>query len=412
MSIKKTFQSLSIISTMRLALSTGAILLATLVVPATPSFAAEQIMAVGIDRKFTYSEETNKYVALETGRDEVMFYSLAEPGNPRLIGSLPVENSIIGPPTNIAITPDQKLVLIANAIGTVPEASSASGWKMVGSNFVTVVDLAAKPIRVVGTVEVGKKPSGVAIDATGKFALVANRGSNSVSVLSIDGTTVKVTDTIDMGDTVTGVAITPDGKRAYAVKFAAHKVAELTIDASGKVTYSGRDIPVGLYPWAITIAADGSRAIVTNIGAGAASDGNAKTVSVIDLTATPVARVVQHVSVGDAPEGVAISPDGNLAAVTLLGGSFAVPKDAWFRRDVGQLTVLRRGEKGFSTASTIKVGSFPEGIAFSKDNSHLYVGNFASSTLSVIALKPDGSITSVREIKLPGRPGSLRVSGQ
>ena len=78
------------------------------------SLLSAEILAVGIDRKFAYDDQAKRQ-ALAPGRDEVLFYDLKDPAKPQLIGSLPLENSIVGPPTNIAITPDQKLALIANA---------------------------------------------------------------------------------------------------------------------------------------------------------------------------------------------------------------------------------------------------------------------------------------------------------
>ena len=77
-----------------------------------------EILAIGIDRKFAY-DDAGQRSALEPGRDEVMFFDLADPAKPSLIGSVPVENSIVGPPTNLAITPDQKIALIANALHSV-----------------------------------------------------------------------------------------------------------------------------------------------------------------------------------------------------------------------------------------------------------------------------------------------------
>ncbi len=373
--------------------------------------AADQILAVGIDNKFTYSQESKNYKALEPGHDLVQFYSLANPAKPKLVGSVEVDNSIIGPPTNIAITPDQKLALVANAMENKPV--EGGGWKMGPSNFLTVLDLTTSPMRIVSKLELGKRPSGVSISPDGTLAIVANRSDTTISVLSIDGTKVTIVDTIEMGANITGVAITADGTRAYAAKLSEHSVAELSIDKTkNKVTYAGRDLPVGLFPWTVTASSDGKRVMVTNIGnKGFASDGNNKTVSVIDLTATPPI-VSQHITVGDAPEGIAISPDSSLVAVTLLGGSFAVPKDAWWYNEVGEVTLMRIKGKTVTPTDTIKVGSFPEGIAFSADNKYVYVGNFGSSTMSVIPVNEDGTFGTSTEIKLPGTPGSMRVSGQ
>jgi DNA-binding beta-propeller fold protein YncE len=47
-------------------------------------------------------------------------------------------------------------------------------------------------------VEVGKQPSGMAINRAGTLALVANRADDSVSVLSIDGKNVKLVDTVSV----------------------------------------------------------------------------------------------------------------------------------------------------------------------------------------------------------------------
>jgi DNA-binding beta-propeller fold protein YncE len=367
-----------------------------------------EILAVGLDRKFAYDEQGRRQ-ALEPGRDEVAFYDLKDPAEPRLIGILSLENSIVGPPTNLAVTPDQRLALVASALKS--EKGADGAWKSVPSDELHVVDLVARPPKLIRTIKVGSQPSGLSIDPTGRFALVANRDGKSISVLKIDGQDVTVTSTVPLGDSVTSVAITPDGKRALATKFAAHKVAMLSIGADGKVTYDGRDLPVGLFPWTITVSPDGTRALVTNIGANAASDGNAKTISVIDLKRDPV-RVVQYVSVGDAPEGVSFSPDGKQAAVTVLQGSYDAPRGSWWRNEVGLLTLLRVAADGVSVGASTTVGAFPEGVAFSADSRFVYVGNFASSTLSILAVDADGRVTSQKTKDLPGPPAALRIGSR
>jgi DNA-binding beta-propeller fold protein YncE len=369
---------------------------------------AAEILAVGLDRKFAYDEQGRRQ-ALEPGRDEVAFYDLKEPGDPRLIGVLSLENSIVGPPTNLAVTPDQRMALVASALKS--EKGPDGVWKAVPSDELHVVDLTVRPPKLIRTIKVGSQPSGLSIDPTGRLALVANRDGKSISVLKIEGQDVTVTATVPMGESVTSVAITPDGKRALATKFTAHKVALLSIGADGKVAYDGRDLPVGLFPWTITVSPDGARALVTNIGANAASDGNAKTISVIDLRRDP-ARVVQHVSVGDAPEGVSISPDGKLGAVTVLQGSYDAPRGSWWRNELGLLTFLRLDGDGVAVGGSTTVGAFPEGVAFSANSRFVYVGNFASSTLSILGLDASGRVTSQNTKDLPGPPAALRIGSR
>jgi DNA-binding beta-propeller fold protein YncE len=88
-----------------------------------------------------------------------------------------------------------------------------------------VIDLTANPPRQVATVEGGKQPSGLAINARGDLVLVANRADNSISVFSLQGTTLKLVDTVAMGEQVASVAITRDGKWALVTKFPGHKIA-------------------------------------------------------------------------------------------------------------------------------------------------------------------------------------------
>ena len=59
-----------------------------------------------------------------------------------------------------------------------------------------IFDLKANPPKHIGTVEVGKQPSGLDISKKGDLALVTNRADNSISVLSISGKDVKLADTV------------------------------------------------------------------------------------------------------------------------------------------------------------------------------------------------------------------------
>ena len=289
--------------------------------------ATAETMIVGIDRKFAFDQQ-GKRQALRPGSDEVLVFDLSQPSSPKLVASVPAENSIVGPPTNLAVTPDGRLALLANSVRS-EKAETPSGWKSVPADELMVIDLAAKPPKPVSTIKVGLQPSGIAIDRTGSLALVANREGRSISVLQIRGTEVTLVDTVPMGDVVASVAIASDGKHALAVKFAAHKVAILDIDAHGKVTYPGRDLTVGPWPYTVAISPDGRMAFTSNTGNVATSDGNADTVSVIDLSASPP-RTVDHITVGDSPEGLVISPRGNVALVTVLQGSYDAPADAWY----------------------------------------------------------------------------------
>jgi DNA-binding beta-propeller fold protein YncE len=370
-----------------------------------PAVASAELMIVGNDQKVGW-DAAGKVVTAAPGEDTVSVVDIgSDPTNPKIVADLELMNSIFGPPTNLAITPDETLALVTNAMNWVQEGDA---WKPAPDNKLYVIDLEAEPPALIDTVEVGQQPSGMAINPAGDLALIANRAGNSISVLAIDGKKVEHVGEVDMGGQVAAVAIAPDGKRALAAKFPEHKVALLAIDGQN-VTYDGQDIPVGLWPYNVAITPDGSLALTADNGASGASDGHVDTVSVIDLEADPP-RVIDKVVVGDGPEGLAISPTGEIAVAVLLNGSAAVPKDAWFANPTGKVVVLALDGKEVSKVGEVDVGGLPEGAVFSKDGSHLYIGNYTDSDVSV--LKVDGTtVTDTgQKLQLPGQPASMRGS--
>jgi DNA-binding beta-propeller fold protein YncE len=224
-------------------------------------------------------------------------------------------------------------------------------------------------------------------------------------VLKIDGTTVAQTGTVPISPGVSHVEFTPDGKRALVLKSPDNKVALLDIDGDN-VSYSKTDIPTYPFPYNLVVARDSKLAITADNGNSGSSDGNLDAVTVIDLEGAHP-HAIAHVTVGDAPEGLAISPQGNLAAALNVDGSNF--KGQWFHHPNGSVTVLSIQGKNVTAAGTVEVGAFPEPIAFTPDGRYLYVGNYADQDFSI--LKVDGnSITNTgKRFKAGGHPASMRM---
>jgi len=374
-----------------------------------PLAAHAQVMIIGIDEKVAF-DKTGKQVRRPPGKDVVAIVDISNPEAPKIVGNLPLMNSVFGPPTNLAITPDQKLAIVANSMDWQKDGDD---WKPVPDNKLYVIDLTTSPPAQIATVEVGKQPSGLSINKAGNLALIANRADNSISVLSISGKDVKLIDTVAMGEQVAHAVFTPDGKRALVAKFPGHKIAVLDIDGQ-KVTYNKYDMAVGLWPYNVDVTPDGSIALTADNGFGGGSDGNVDTVSVIDLEATPP-RVIDRVVVGDAPEGFAISPTGKLAAAVLLKGSNQA-WSSWFYNRNGSVVILKIDGKKVTKLEEVEVRGLPEGAVWSADGKYLFVGNYTDSDVSILKVdetkKGIRVINTGKSLKLPGQPASMRGRNQ
>jgi DNA-binding beta-propeller fold protein YncE len=363
---------------------------------------AVPLMIVGNDEKILWDDQ-GKAIMSPSGKDSVLIVDLADPLNPKIIANLPLENSVVGPPVNLDIDPTGSVALVADSVTVAKEGDT---MKFVPTDKIYVIDLKANPPKLAGTVTGSKQPSGLSFSPSGNIALVANRADKSISVLSVKGTDVKVIDTVAMGDEVSQVVFTPDGKRALATKFAAHKVAVLEVDGE-KVTYGKTDITVGLWPYNIVVSPDGKIAITADNGGAGSSDGNVDTVSIIDLELKPP-RVIDKVVVGDGPEGLAMSPKGNLAVTAILAGSNN--KAAFFHRAKGYITVLRIDGKKVTRIKELDVGGLPEAAVFTPDGGYILIGNYLDEDFSIFKVDGTEVTDTGKRFKVPGHPASARMS--
>lgn len=366
----------------------------------TPAL-AKPFMIVGLDEKTTWDADGKPQLAA-AGKDQVLIVDLANPESPKIVGTLPLKNSVVGPPVNVAIDPTGAIALVADSVDV---AKDGDALKQTLDNKVYVIDLKASPPKLAATVTAGKQPSGLSFSPDGKMALVANRGDNSISVLAINGTDVKVTDTVSLPDSVAHVQFTPDGKRALAVRFPAHKVSVLDV-AGGKVTYNKVDLPTGQWPYNIVVTPDSKLALTSDNGGAGSSDGSVDTTSVIDLSANPPV-IIDRVVVGDGPEGLAISPKGDLAASAILRGSNM--KNAFFYKKNGSISILKIDGKKVTKTQDIEVGGLPEAIMFTPDGKYILAGNFLDQDFSILKVNGSKVTDTGKRFKVPGHPASARM---
>jgi DNA-binding beta-propeller fold protein YncE len=318
---------------------------------------------------------------------------------PKVVAEVRAPTSVVGPPSSVAVAPDESIALVASATKLDP----ADPKKTVPNNQVSVIDLKASPPAVVTTIESGAGAAGVAINPAGNLALVANRSEGTVSVFTVSGKTLTAAGKVQLGDAKSGpsaVAFSPDGKTALVSRDGDHKISVLTVDGT-KVEYAKRDLHAGLRPYPLDISSRGDVAVVANIGIGG---GDADTASLIDLEAKPP-RVVDTVTVGQTPEGLKLSPDGRHVAITVMNGSNK-PKNSPFFNDNGLVIVYALAGKKLSRVAEAKVGHWCQGAAWSKDSKMLLVQCMVESEIQVLGfdgkeLKPAGAI------KVSGGPAGI-----
>ncbi len=322
-------------------------------------------------------------------------------GAPRILGSLVVPGSVVGPPTAVALASDESWAIVTGAT----KADPAGPGGLAPDDKVSVIDLKATPPAVVQTLSAGAGAATVRISPDGTLALVANRTAGTLSVFTIKDRRLTPAGTlaIDPKSLPSGIGFLPDGKTALLSRYGDHQVSVLRIDGT-TVTIDKRPITTALAPYTVDITRDGTMAAVGNMGRG---DGDVDTVSLIDLTVSPF-RTVQTVAVGRSPEGLKWSPDGKILAIGAQNGTTRPPADGLYNK-AGRLILLALEDKQLRIVAEAPIGGWNQGIAFSRDGRTLLVQNMVERTLQVFAwdghaLKPQG------ELATAGGPAAIATS--
>ena len=148
---------------MRLSRRAGCAIAAATALVALGGTAKAQLMIVGNDQKPHFTD--GKGTPAEGGHDTLSIIDISKPATLRIVATIPLDNSIIGPPTNLAITPKGDLALVANSVNGVKKEDGSLA--VASDDRVFVVDLKANPPAVIDTLHAGKRPSGLAINAAG-----------------------------------------------------------------------------------------------------------------------------------------------------------------------------------------------------------------------------------------------------
>ena len=364
--------------------------------------ALAQLVLSGNENKIDRSTGEQR-VLLDAPSDTITLIDLSQ-FPPRVRHLEGIRNSVIGPPSNIAITPDGSLALIASSL----RIDSTHPERLRPDNVVHVLDLTQNPPRVIDEVAVGLQPSGMSITHDGKMALVANRAAGTISVLGIRGKRVEHVGDVEVcgpDDEVSDVAISPDDRIALTSVTEGGYLRVLRRDGNSFIA-TDRKLAVYGGPYRCVITPDGQLGLTAGAGQGSPPDVDALTV--VDLTIEPIQTIV-YIPIGSGPESFEVSPDGRLVAAVLMNGSnlaSGVPG----RTEEGLVALLARRGKTFEKVQQVPVGRIPEGVAFTADGRHLLVQCHPAREIWIFRVDGEKIIDTHHRIQVPGMPSSIRAA--
>ena len=216
------------------------------------------------------------------------------------------------------------------------------------------------------TISVGLNPSGIAAEPGGQYVYVTNSAVNdsTVSVIEISSNTVDKT--ITVGNRPRGIAAEPTGTYVYVTRLSADRVTVIEV-ATNTVD---SEIDVGDGP-------DGITAVLGQLFVYSANSYE-DTVSVISTVTNTVSETI---TVGNGPRAMAAHP----------AGSYVYAAN-WYDDTVSVIDTVTN-----SVLTTVQVGNGPQALAATHE--HVYTANYFDDTVSVIRISDN---TVVRTINLNG----------
>jgi hypothetical protein len=93
---------------------------------ALPMNAGAQMLVSGNDEKVLW-DDAGRAVYLPPGKDTISLIDIGDRENPKILTSIALENSVFGPPTNLAVSPNGEIALVANSLTQIKDGEK---WKL------------------------------------------------------------------------------------------------------------------------------------------------------------------------------------------------------------------------------------------------------------------------------------------
>jgi DNA-binding beta-propeller fold protein YncE len=226
----------------------------------------------------------------------------------------------------------------------------------------------------------------VALHPDGRTALVPQPADDSLGVLSFADGRAKVVGKLQMDkdSKPQAIAFAPDGRHALVSFSGADKLALYTVRDGNLVQPAAREMVAGVYPTPLAWCGASGLAVVGNYGR---VSGDVDTVSLIDASG-PQARVVDTVSVGPSPEGIACSADGRHVAVAAQNMS-TVSAATPFHVGHSLLVLLRIDGKRLRRVDERPFGAWAQGVGFLGDSRTVFAQSMGERALHLFRIEGD-----------------------
>lgn len=369
-----------------------------------PAIGSAQVVGVAIDAKVRLVAG-KAAIAPSPAGDSAVFFDFSD-GRPRRLGEVAVPTSYLGVPASVAISPDGSLALVSASM----RVDRAKGGEYVADDRVSVIDLSGTAPRLLQTLALGVSPSAVRFSPDGTLALVPSNPGNSVTVLAVDGHKVSIAEKLPMpaGMGPLDATFAPDGRRVLLTQADGQRVWLVAVEGRHLKLPAIREITAGVTPFTSAFCGDTGLAVVANFGNPGSGNGDADTVSLLDLSgAAP--RVIDTASVGPSPEGVACSADGRYAAATVQNMSNR-PSDHPLYSPHSLVVLLRVEGRRLRHVAEAPIGAWAEGVAFLDDSRNLLAQSIVDRAIYRLRIERGALVSAGAPIRFDnGAPVGIGV---
>jgi len=233
------------------------------------------------------------------------------------------------------------------------------------------------------------QPGALAVNSAGTRLFVANPADDSVSIINTVNMSVVNTVALTTDCQPEGIAVDPVDASGYSKVFVScfgryvNSVALLTDQAvPGTYAKSLTEVPVPGGPKGIAVSADGKKVYVV-------SSKLPSKLTIIDALTLAAPAVGDSILVGDVPWGVAVDPS---ATNPLVAAKIYVTNSA-----NDSVSVVQSLNNAISVVDTISVGSTPMGVAFVADGTKAVTANNNTGSAGDVSLilKSNNSVNTV-----------------